>query len=77
MLCVILRYTVYLNGVGYQLRLAEAIRKLTELALPNVEKTKRYKAKNGKPAQLVIDPRLRHAQVTLRREKRALDAFDQ
>ena len=31
----------YINGVGYQLRLAEAIRKLTELALPNVEKTKR------------------------------------
>ena len=54
----------YINGVGYQLRLAEAIRKLTELALPNVEKTKRYKAKNGKPAQLVVEgdedtPRLR------------------
>ena len=49
----------YLNGVGYQLRLAVAIRKLLELALPDVEKPKRYKAKNGKPARLVIDPRLR------------------
>ena len=34
----------YLNGVGYQLRLAEAVRKLVALALPNVKKTKRYKA---------------------------------
>ena len=67
----------YLNGVGYQLRLAEAVRKLVELALPDVKKPKRYKAKNGKPSRLVVDPRLRYAQVTLRREKRALDAFDQ
>ena len=34
----------YLNGVGFQLRLAEAVRKLVALALPNVKKTKRYKA---------------------------------
>ena len=67
----------YLNGVGFQLRLAEAIRKLLELALPDVEKPKRYKAKNGKPARLVVDPRLRYAQVTLRRVKRPLDTFDQ
>ena len=67
----------YLNGVGFQLRLAEAVRKLVELALPDVKKPKRYKAKNGKPARLVVDPRLRYAQVTLRRVKRALDAFDQ
>ena len=67
----------YLNSVGFQLRLAEAVRKLVELALPDVKKPKRYKAKNGKPARLVVDPRLRYAQVTLRRVKRALDAFDQ
>ena len=67
----------YLNSVGFQLRLAEAVRKLVELALPDVKKPKRYKAKNGKPSRLVVDPRLRYAQVTLKRAKRALDAFDQ
>ena len=67
----------YLNGVGYQLRLAEAVRKMVALALPNVKKTIRYKAKNGKPSRPVVDLRLRQAQVALRKEKRALDAFDQ
>jgi hypothetical protein len=67
----------YLNGVGFQLRMAVAVRKLLELALLDVEKPKIYKAKNGKPARLVVDPRLRYAQVTLRRVKRAQDAFDQ
>ena len=67
----------YQNGVGYQLRLAEAIRKLVALSLPNVKKTVRYKAKNGKPSRPVVDPRLQYAQASLRRDKRALDAFDQ
>ena len=67
----------YFNGEGYQLRLAEAARRLTELTLPPVRKTRRFKAKGGKPARLVVDPRLRYAQVTARRIKRALDAFDQ
>ena len=67
----------YLNGVGYQLRLAEAIRKLVALALPNIKKTIRYKSKNGKPSRPVVDPRLKYAQVSLRRDKRALDSFDQ
>ena len=67
----------YLNGVGYQLRLAVAIRKLLELALPNVEKPIRYKAKNGNPSRPIIDPRLRHALATLRSVKRAEAALDQ
>ena len=67
----------YLNGVGYQLRLAEAVRKLVALSLPDVKKTVRYKAKNGKPSRPVVDPRLMYAHLSLRREKRALDAFDQ
>ena len=67
----------YLNGAGYQLRLAEAVRKLVALSLPEVKKTVRYKAKNGKPSRPVVDPRLQYAQITLRWDKRALDAFDQ
>ena len=67
----------YLNGVGYQLRLALAMMKLQELALPEVAKPKTIKGKNGKPSQLIIDERLRYALATLRRVKRALDAFDQ
>ena len=59
----------YLNGVGYQLRLAEAIRKVLELALPNVEKPIRYKAKNGNPSRLIRNPRLREALATLRSVK--------
>ena len=67
----------YLNGFGYQLRLAVANRKMQELTLPEVEKTKRLKGKGNKPAQLVVDPRRRRAHVTLRRLKKALDAFNQ
>ena len=67
----------YLNGIGFQLRLAEAIRKLVELALPNVEKTIRYKGKNGEPSRLIRDPRLTKALATLRSVKRAEDALDQ
>ena len=67
----------YLNGAGFQLRLAEAIRNLVALSLPEVKKTIRYKGKNGKPSRPVVDPRLMFALITMRREKRALDAFDQ
>ena len=67
----------YLNGVGYQLRLHVAVRKLVALSLPDVKKTVRYKAKDGKPSRPIFDPRLMHAQLSLRRDKRALDAFDQ
>ena len=67
----------YLNGASFQLRLAEAVRKLVALSLPEVKKTIRYKAKNGRPSRPVVDLRLMYAQITLRREKRALDAFDQ
>ena len=67
----------YLNGAGFQLRLAEAVRNLVALSLPEVKKTIRYKDKNGKPSRPVVDPRLMFALITLRREKRALDAFDQ
>ena len=67
----------YLNGVGFQLRMAVAIRRLQELALPDVERSKTYKAKNGKPARLIVDERLKYALATLRRVKRSLDAFDQ
>ena len=67
----------YLNGVGYQLRLAEAVRKLVALSLPDVKRTVRYKAKNGNPSRPVVDPRLMYAHLSLRRDKRAMDAFDQ
>ena len=66
----------YINGVGYQLRLAEAIRNLTTLSLPEIKKTMRYRGKNGR-TRPVVDPRLMFALITHRREKRALDAFDQ
>ena len=67
----------YLNGAGFQLRLAEAVRNLVALLLPEVKKTIRYKDNNGKPSRPVVDPRLMFVLITLRREKRALDAFDQ
>ena len=40
----------YINGVGYQLRLAEALRNLTSLSLPEVKKTMRYRSKTAKVA---------------------------
>ena len=67
----------YLNGVGFQYRLAEAIRKLRQLSLPAVKRNKRIRGKGGNPNQLRVDKRLRYALVTLRRLKRAHDAFDQ
>ena len=67
----------YLNGVGFQYRLAAAIRKLRQLSLPAVKRNKRIRGKGGNPTQLRVDKRLRYALVTLRRLKRAHDAFDQ
>ena len=58
----------YLNGAGFQLRVAEAIRNLVALSLPEVKKTIRYKGKNGKPSRPVVDPRLMFALLTMRRE---------
>ena len=71
----LLRY--YLNGFGYQLRLAEAQRKMQELTLPEIKKNRRYKAKGNKAARLVVDPRRRRAELNLRRLRRALNAIDQ
>ena len=42
----------YFNGDGYQLRLAEALRNLTSLSLPEVKKTVRYRGKMAGLAQL-------------------------
>ena len=66
----------YFNGAGYQLRLAEALRNLTSLSLPEVKKTVRYRSKNGR-TRPAVDPRVMYALITQRREKRSLDAFDQ
>ena len=66
----------YFNGDGYQLRLAEALRNLTSLSLPEVKKTVRYRSKNGR-TRPAVDPRVMYALITQRREKRSLDAFDQ
>ena len=73
----LLRY--FFNGFGYQLRLAEANRKMMELTLPELRPTKRIKAnpKKGLPARLSIDPRTRDAHSSNRRLKRASDALDQ
>ena len=47
----------FFNGFGYQLRLAEANRKMQELTLPELRPTKRIKAnpEKGLPARLSID----------------------
>ena len=50
----------YINGVGYQLRLAEALRNLTSLSLPEVKKTMRYRSKTGR-TRPAIDPRIMYA----------------
>ena len=71
----LLRY--YLNGFGYQLRLAEADRKMQELTLPELEPNKRVKAKGNRPARMEVDPRRRSTHKNLRRLKKALDALDQ
>ena len=69
----------FFNGFGYQLRLAEAERKMQELTLPELKPTKRIKAnpEKGLPARLRIDPRRRDAQRSNRRLKRGFDALDQ
>ena len=71
----LLRY--YLNGFGYQLRLAEADRKMQELTLPELEPNKRVKAKGNRPARMEVDSRRRSTHKNLRRLKKALDALDQ
>ena len=71
----LIRY--YFSGFGYQLRLAEAERKMQELTLPELRPTRTIKAKNGKPARLVVDPRRSQAHLDMRRTKRAMDAIDQ
>ena len=69
----------FFNGFGYQLRLAEAERKMQELTLPELEPTKRIKAnlKKGLPARLRIDSRRMKAHKENRCLKRGLDALDQ
>ena len=67
----------YLNGDGFQLRLAEAIRIAKKLCRPKVKRNKRIKGKNGNPSQLRVDRRLRWALVNLRRLRKAHIAFDQ
>ena len=69
----------FFNGFGYQLRLAEAERKMLELTLPELKPTKRIKAnpEKGLPARLRIDPRRRDAHKANRRLKRGFDALDQ
>ena len=73
----LLRY--FFNGFGYQLRLAEANRKMLELTLPELRPTKRIKAnpKKGLPARLSIDPRTRDAHSSNRRLKSGFDSLDQ
>ena len=68
----------YFNGFGYQLRLAEAIRKLMEQTLPKLKKTKKIKAnkKTGEPARLIIDPRLKKALKALRQVGNACRELD-
>ena len=72
-----LRY--FFNGFGYQLRLAEAERKMQELTLPDLKPNKIIKAnpKKGKPVRLKVDQRRRQAHVVNRQLKRGLDALDQ
>ena len=69
----------FFNSFGYQLRLAEAERKMQELTLPELEPNKRIKAnpKKGKPARLSVEPRKRKTHLDIRRLKRGLDALDQ
>ena len=66
----------YFSGFGYQLRVAEAQRKMQELTLPEIQKNRRIKNKDGS-ITLVVDPRRRQAELTLRRLKKVLDAIDQ
>ena len=69
----------FYNGFGYQLRLAEANRKMLELTLPELRPTKRVKAnpKKGLPEGISIDPRTRDAHRTNRRFQRGFNAIDQ
>ena len=71
----LIRY--YFSGFGYQLRLAEAERKMQELTLPELRPTRTIKAKNGRTARLEVDPRRSQAHLDMRRTKRAMDAIDQ
>ena len=69
----------FFKGFGYQLRLAEAERKMQELTLPELKPNKRIKAnpKKGRPKRLRVDPRRRQAHLDNRRFKKGLDALDQ
>ena len=66
----------YFSGFGYEYRLAEAQRKMQELTLPEMQRNRRIKNKDGS-ITLVVDPRRRQAEITLRRLRKALNAFDQ
>ena len=69
----------FFKGFGYQLRLAEAERKMQELTLPELKPNKRIKAnpKKGRPKRPRVDPRRRKAHLDNRRFKKGLDALDQ
>ena len=69
----------FYNGFGYQLRLAEANRKMLELTLPELRPTKRIKAnsKKGLPERVSIDPRTRDTHSSNRRFQRGFNAIDQ
>ena len=73
----LIRY--FYNSFGYQLRLAEANRKMQELTLPELRPTKRVKAnpKKGLPERISIDPRTRDAHSSNRRFQRGFNAIDQ
>ena len=73
----LLRY--FFNSFGYQLRLAEAERKMQELTLLELKPNIRIKAnpKKGRPKRLRVDPRRRQAHLDNRRFKKGLDALDQ